>query len=346
MEYRKLGNTDLEVSALCLGTMTWGKQNNEADGFAQIDMALDYGVNFIDTAEMYAVPPTAETYGTTETIIGNWLAKTGKRDSIVLASKVSGPGSWMTHVRGGPRLTKKHIHQAVEDSLRRLQTDYLDLYQTHWPDRNTNFFGKLAYKPVSGDEDMTPIAETVEALDELVKQGKIRHYGVSNESAWGTMKYLMEADRIGAPRPVSIQNPYSLLNRSFEVGLAEIAHREQVGLLAYSPLAFGMLSGKYRNNQWPEGARLTLFERFSRYTNPQAIAATEQYCRLAEEHGLSPTQMALKYVTTRPFVTSNILGATSLEQLKENLESDRVELSEEVLKGIAAIHREHPYPAP
>jgi aryl-alcohol dehydrogenase-like predicted oxidoreductase len=346
MEYRKLGDTDLDVSALCLGTMTWGKQNTEAEGFEQMDMALDYGVNFFDTAEMYAVPPTADTYGTTETIMGNWFKKTGNRDKVVLASKVTGPGSWMKHVRGGPRLTREHIFQAVEDSLKRLQTDYLDLYQTHWPDRNTNFFGKLGYKPVSGNEEMTDIAETVDALNELVKQGKIRHYGISNESPWGTMKYIMEADKIGAPRPVSIQNPYSLLNRSFEVGGAEIAHREKVGLLAYSPLAFGMLTGKYNNNQWPEGARLTLFQVFSRYTNDQARAATEKYCQIAEKHGLSPTQMALQYVTSRPFVTSNIVGATSTAQLKENLESARVDMSQELLEELEAIHKEHPYPAP
>lgn len=342
MEYRTLGNTDLQVSALGLGTMTWGKQNTEAEAFDQMDMALDYGVNFFDTAEMYAVPPEPETYGTTETIIGNWLARTGNRDRIVLASKACGPGP--KHIRGGPRLTREHIFEAVEDSLRRLQTDYLDLFQTHWPDRRANFFGRLSYKH-RDDEDMTPIAETVAALNELVQQGKIRHYGISNETPWGTMKHIMEADRLGAPRPVSIQNPYSLLNRSFEVGGAEIAHREDVGLLAYSPLAFGMLSGKYLRD-WPDNARLTLFKQFSRYTNAMAMAATEKYCRLAREHGLNPAQMALKFVTDQPFVTSNLVGATRLEQLRENLESEQIELSEEVLNGLAEIHGEHPYPAP
>ncbi len=342
MEYRKLGNTDLHVSALGLGTMTWGKQNTEAEAFDQMDMALDYGVNFFDTAEMYAVPPEPETYGSTETIIGNWLAKTGNRDRIVLASKASGPGP--KHIRGGPRLTREHIFEAVEDSLRRLQTDYLDLFQTHWPDRRANFFGRLSYKHRE-DEDMTPIAETVDALNELVRQGKIRHYGISNETPWGTMKYIMEANRLGAPGPVSIQNPYSLLNRSFEIGGAEIAHREDVGLLAYSPLAFGMLTGKYRQD-WPDNARLTLFQQFSRYTNAMAMAATEKYCRLAHEHGLNPAQMALKFVTDQPFVTSNLVGATRLEQLRENLESEEIELSEEVWQGLAEIHAEHPYPAP
>jgi len=345
MQYRQLGTTDLKVSSLCLGTMTWGKQNSRADGFAQMDMALAHGINFFDTAEMYAVPATPDTYGKTEEIIGDWFAERGGRERIILASKVAGPGEWIRHIRGGPRLTRQHIQEAVEGSLRRLRTDYLDLYQVHWPDRNTNYFGKLNYRH-RADEDMTPIAETLEALDALVKQGKIRHYGLSNETPWGTMRYLHEAERLGAPRPVSIQNPYSLLNRSFEIGLAEIAHREQVGLLAYSPLAFGMLSGKYRNDQWPENARLTLFKYFSRYTNPQAMAATEKYCQLAEQHGLSPTQLALQYVTTRPFVTSNIIGATSTEQLQENLDSLGVEITDEIEKALEAIHTEYPNPAP
>ena len=219
METRRLGNTDLNVSALCLGTMTWGKQNNQADGFAQMDLALDHGINFFDTAEMYAVPATPDTYGKTEEIIGQWFKKTGQRNQIILASKAAGPGEWIKHIRGGPRLNQEHIFQAVEDSLKRLQTDVIDLYQMHWPDRNTNYFGKLGYRHKS-DEDQTPIEETVAALHQLIKQGKIRHYGLSNETPWGVMKYCMEADRQGAPRPVSIQNPYSLLNRSFEIGLA------------------------------------------------------------------------------------------------------------------------------
>ena len=345
MEYRRLGNTDLNVSALCLGTMTWGKQNNRDDGFAQMDMALDHGINFFDTAEMYAVPASPDTYGKTEEIIGEWFRKTGNRDKVILASKAAGPGEWIKHIRGGPRLTREHLFEAVENSLRRLQTDVIDLYQMHWPDRNTNYFGKLGYRHKE-DEDYTPISETVEALDELIKQGKIRHYGLSNETPWGTMKYCAEAKRQRTPRPVSIQNPYSLLNRTYEVGLAEVSHREQIGLLAYSPLAFGMLSGKYRHNQWPENARLTLFKYFSRYTNTQAAEATEKYCQLAARHGLSPTQMALQYVTSRSFVTSNIIGTTSLAQLEENLRSIEVTLTDEILKEIEAIHIEHPNPAP
>src|SRR5690554_13656 len=345
MEYRRLGNTDLNVSALCLGTMTWGKQNNRDDGFAQMDLAVDHGINFFDTAEMYAVPASPESSGKTEEIIGQWFSQTGKRDKIILASKATGPGELMKHIRGGPRLNREHIFQAAQDSLARLQTDVIDLYQVHWPDRNTNFFGKLGYRHKE-NEVQTPIEETVAALHELIKQGKIRHYGVSNETPWGVMKYCMEADRQDAPRPVSIQNPYSLLNRSYEVGLAEISHRENIGLLAYSPLAFGMLSGKYRNNQWPENARLTLFKYFSRYNNSQAVMATEKYCQLAAQHGLSPVQLALQYVTSRPFVSSNIIGATSVAQLEENLSSIKVALTDDMLKEIEDIHTEHPNPAP
>ena len=345
MEYRQLGRTDLKVSALCLGTMTWGNQNTQDDAFAQMDLAVSHGINFFDTAEMYAVPSSAETAGKTETIIGNWLARTGKRDDILLATKATGPGDWMTHIRGGPRLNREHITQAVESSLRRLQTDVIDLYQMHWPERSTNFFGRLGYRH-RDDEQAVPIAETIEVLNDLIKQGKIRHYGLSNESAWGAMTYLHEASRLGAPRPASIQNPYSLLNRSFEVGLAEVAHREQLGLLAYSPLAFGLLSGKYLNGQQPEGARLTLFKQFSRYTNASSLKATERYQALAREHGLSLTQMALQYVTSRPFVTSNIIGATSLPQLEENLGSLEVVIDKTLEQAIDAIHAEHTYPAP
>ncbi|MFN3713912.1 MAG: aldo/keto reductase [Alcanivoracaceae bacterium] len=345
METRRLGNTDLHVSALCLGTMTWGKQNTREDGFAQMDMAIDHGITFFDTAEMYAVPATPDTYGKTEQIIGDWFKQTGNRNKVILATKAAGPGEWIKHIRGGPRLNREHIVAAVEDSLKRLHTDVIDLYQMHWPDRNTNYFGKLGYRH-RDDEDQTPIADTVATLHDLIKQGKIRHYGLSNETPWGVMRYCIEADRQGAPRPVSIQNPYSLLNRTYEIGLAEISHRETIGLLAYSPLAFGMLSGKYRHNQWPENARLTLFKYFSRYTNTQASDATEKYCQLAARHGLTPAQMALQYVTTRSFVTSNIIGATSLPQLEENLRSIEVPMTDALAKEIEAIHTEHPNPAP
>ncbi len=347
MDTRELGGTGIKVSALCLGSMTWGEQNNQDEGFAQMDMACDRGITFFDTAEMYAVPATAKTYGSTETIIGNWFrARPGMRQKIVLASKVCGRADWLPHVRDGkPLLNRKHIEEAINGSLARLQTDYLDLYQLHWPDRNTNYFGKLGYQH-DQNETATPIEETLAVLADLVKAGKIRHVGISNETPWGTMRYLAAAQAQGLPRIASIQNPYNLLNRSFEIGLAEISHRERVGLLAYSPLAFGALSGKYLNGARPEGARITLFKRFSRYTNPQAEAATAKYIALAKNYGIDPVQMALQFVTTRPFLTSNIIGATSIAQLKTNLDSVNVSLNDEILKSIEKIHTGQPNPAP
>lgn len=347
MQYRPLGQTDLKVSALCLGTMTFGEQNSTAEAFAQLDMALDAGVNFIDTAEMYAIPPRAETFGATETIIGKWLARSGRRDDIVLATKVAGPGrDWLTHIRGGGnRLDRANIQAAVDGSLRRLGTDVIDLYQVHWPDRQANYFGQLGFQAPQNDPAV-PIEETLEALHELVQAGKVRHIGVSNETPWGTLRYLQLAEQNGWSRLVSIQNPYSLLNRSFEIGLAEIAHREQVGLLAYSPLGFGVLSGKYLDGQRPEGGRLTLFPHYERYSNPQAQAATRAYVELARKHGLDPAQMALAYVTSRPFVTANIIGATTLTQLQSNLASRDLTLSDDLLAEIEAIHRQHPNPSP
>jgi len=347
MEYRQLGNTDLKVSLICLGTMTWGEQNSQEDGFAQMDYAVEHGVNFFDTAELYSIPPNASTYGSTETIIGNWLKSRGSRDRIVLASKVAGPGAdWIPHIRNAnTRLDRRNIEAALHASLKRLQTDYLDLYQLHWPDRNTNYFGKLGYTHMR-DEQTVPIEETLEVLNDLVKAGKIRHIGVSNETPWGVMEYLRVADTRHWPRLVSIQNPYSLLNRSFEIGLAEIAMRERVGLLAYSPLGFGVLSGKYLHGQQPAGARITLWPNYSRYTNPQAIAATEAYVSLARQHGLEPSQMALAYINRREFLTSNIIGATSLAQLETNIASAELVLSASVLTEIEAIHARHPNPSP
>ena len=343
MESRQLGNTDMQVSSLCLGTMTWGRQNTEAEGFAQMDLALDHGIHFFDTAEMYAVPSTEEFAGTTETIVGNWLKKTGNRERIILASKVTGPG--MKHIRGGSRFNREHILHAIDGSLKRLQTDYLALYQLHWPDRNTNYFGKLGYRH-KDKEIATPISETLEVLGELLKTGKIRHYGLSNETPWGVMSFIREAEKLGLPAPVSIQNPYSLVNRTYEVGLAEISHRENIGLLAYSPLGMGVLSGKYRNNQWPENARLSLFRYFARYSSERTQEAVEHYYQLAQQHGLSLTQMALQFVTQQSFVTSNILGATSVAQLQENIASAELTLSEELLKAIEEIHNRMPNPAP
>ncbi|MDX1497991.1 MAG: aldo/keto reductase, partial [Salinisphaeraceae bacterium] len=279
--------------------------------------------------------------------IGNWLKARGNREQLILASKAVGPAQWTAHIQNGeiPHFNRKHLEGALERSLQRLQTDYLDLYQLHWPDRDTNYFGELGYEHKS-DELFTPIEETLQVLDDFVKAGKVRHIGLSNETPWGLMKFVRLAEERGWPRIVSIQNPYNLLNRSFEIGLAECSHRENVGLLAYSPLSFGVLSGKYLGGQWPEGARITLFKRFSRYMNPQADAATQAYVDLAKEHGLDPCQMALAYVTSRSFCTSNIIGATSMEQLKTNIASHDLVLSEEVLKAIEEIHVKHPNPAP
>ncbi|SDR75572.1 Predicted oxidoreductase [Halopseudomonas xinjiangensis] len=346
MQYRPLGRSQLKVSALCLGSMTWGEQNNQNDAFAQIDWARDAGVNFIDTAEMYPVPPRGETYGETERIIGNYFKDRGGRDKWIIASKVAGPGNGMSHIRyGQTRFDRTHITAAVDASLSRLQTDYIDLYQLHWPDRRTNYFGHLGYQH-NPDEAMTPIEDTLEVLDELVRSGKIRHIGLSNETPWGVSRFLHLSETRGWPRIASIQNPYNLLNRSYEVGLAEMSIREQVGLLAYSPLAFGTLTGKYLNGLRPEKGRLTLFSRFSRYTNPQAQSACARYVQLARDHGMDPAQMALAFVTRQPFVTSNIIGATNMDQLNRNLSSINMGLTDKVLEAIAEIHRSQPNPAP
>lgn len=346
MKYRTLGHTDIEVSQICLGTMTWGEQNTEAEAFEQLDVAIRAGVNFIDTAELYPVPPIEETYTLTEQYLGNWLKQRGNRDDLIIATKVAGRSDWLPHIRNGQScFDKKNIEEALEGSLKRLQTDYIDLYQLHWPDRNTNFFGELGYE-LKEDEVTIPIEETLNILAELVSAGKIRYIGLSNETPWGVMEFLRLADQFHLPRIVSIQNPYNLLNRSFEIGLAEIAHRESCGLLAYSPLGFGVLSGKYLGEDKPTNARITLFERFTRYNNPEAVFATQAYVDLAHEHGLNPAQMALAYVNSRPFVTSNIIGATTMEQLESNLASVNIELANEVVDGINAIHKRQPNPAP
>lgn len=346
MQHRPLGHTGIDVSVLCLGTMTFGEQNTEAEAHAQLDRAIGAGINFIDTAEMYPVPPRAETQGRTESYLGSWLAARGCRDRIILATKVAGPGDWINWLRGGGhRLDRRNIEAALDASLQRLRTDYVDLYQLHWPDRETNFFGKLGFSPAQEDNSV-PLLETLEVLGDLVKAGKVRAVGVSNETPWGLMQYLRLAERRGLPRMASIQNPYSLLNRTFEIGLAEVAIREQCGLLAYSPLGFGMLSGKYMGGQRPAGARLTLFERFSRYSNPESERATAKYVELARGHGLDPAQMALAWVTGRPFTTSNIIGATTLEQLDADIASIDLDLSDDLIAEIEAIHQTQPNPAP
>lgn len=346
MQYRRLGRSDIKVSAICLGTMTWGEQNSQAEAFEQMDHALERGVNFWDTAEMYAVPPRQETYGRTEEIIGNWFKSSGKRDKVVLATKVAGPDARFPYIRDGkPKLDRKNILAAVDASLKRLQTDHIDLYQLHWTERDTNAFGKLGYAPANAD-DGTPLEETLAALADVVRSGKVRQVGLSNESAWGAMRYMALSDAGKGPRMASIQNAYSLLNRSFEVGLAEVAMRERCGLLAYSPLGMGVLSGKYLDGAEPPGARLTVYKHWKRYLSPQGIAATAAYVKLARDQGLDPAQMALAYVTSRPFVTATIIGATTVAQLASNIASIDIKLTPEILDSIESIHKTYTYPCP
>ena len=346
MEQRPLGDSGLSVSALCLGTMTFGKQNTQADAFAQLDRAVAAGINFIDTAEMYPVPAEKATQGETERMIGEWLKARGGRDDLVLATKIAGPGLGSMPHRTGD-FNPKELNEAVDASLQRLQTDTIDLYQLHWPARKSNFFGRLGFTGSPKEPDPRPqMLATLEALQSLIDAGKIRYVGLSNESAWGTMSFLQLATEHNLPRMVSVQNPYSLLNRSYEVGLAEVSQREQVGLLAYSPLAFGVLSGKYLDNDAPADARLTLFEQFQRYSREPGVAATREYVNIAKRHGLDPSQMALAWVTSRPFVTSNIIGATTLEQLEINLASDQLTLSDAVIEEIEAVHAARSNPCP
>lgn len=348
MELRSLGRTGLKVSALGLGTMTWGQQNTETEGHAQMDAAVAHGVNLFDAAEMYPVPPKAETTGRTEETIGSWFAtRPGAREKVVLATKITGPGPGFGWLRdSGTRFTWEHLVHAVEGSLRRLRTDRIDLYQLHWPDRHVNSFGKLEWT-VAPDELITPPEVTLEALYRLVQSGKILHIGLSNDTPWGLMKFLAASDAKGWPRVASIQNPYSLLNRSFEVGLAEIAVREQVGLLAYSPLAMGMLTGKFKGGTvWPPFARLTLFERFVRYRTPVGMAQSEKYVALAREHGIDPAHLALAFVTRQPWLASTLVGATSVPQLEHDLRAAEVVLTPDLIAGIERIHKESPNPCP
>ena len=344
MKYTTLPNSDIKVSKICLGTMTWGEQNNEAEGHEQIDYALEQGVNFIDTAEMYSTPAKAKTQGSTEKIIGSWFKKSGKRDEVILASKIVGPGESMQHIRPKLDYSKASLTMALNNSLERLQTDYIDLYQLHWPERNTNFFGKLDYEIDPSEEWEDNFKEILHHLDGFIQEGKIRKIGLSNETPFGVMRCVEEA-RKGAPKISTVQNPYSLLNRKDEIGLTEICHRENIGLFPYSPLGMGTLTGKYLDHQ-PKNSRLTLFPQYSRYSNPQAVEATRRYVELARRNDLKPAQMALAFVNQQPFVTSNIIGATSMVQLRENIDSINVELSEKVLSEIHAIHTEIPNPAP
>ncbi|QDF68017.1 NADP(H)-dependent aldo-keto reductase [Shewanella sp. SNU WT4] len=346
MEYYRLPHSSLNVSKLCLGTMTWGEQNTQAEAYSQLDFAIGKGINFIDTAEMYPVPPKHETQGETERILGRYLKERGNRDQLIIATKISAPGGKSDYIRPNMALDWNNIQQAVDGSLQRLGIDCIDLYQLHWPDRNTNFFGQLHYE-AQENEHFTPILETLEALAEMIRLGKIRYIGVSNETPWGLMKFLQLAEKHSLPRIVSVQNPYNLLNRSFEIGMSEICHRESLPLLAYSPMAFGALSGKYCHNQWPEGARMTVFKRFNRYSNnQQALDATQAYVDLAHQHQLSPAQLALAFVNQQSFVGSNIIGATNLAQLSENIDSLSLALSPEIKLALNELAKQYPVPCP
>ena len=345
MKFKKLGTTDLEVSLICLGTMTWGTQNTEKDAFDQMDYALEEGVNFFDTAELYSVPPNSDSYGKTETMIGNWFEKRKNRKKIILASKVAGPGcNW---IRGGKNsFDEKTIGKAIDGSLKRLKTDYIDLYQLHWPERSTNFFGKRDYTVDSDEGEWNSFESVLEALEKFIKIGKIRYIGMSNETPYGLSKYIELSKSKKLPRMMSVQNPYNLVNRTYEIGMSEISIREKCGLLVYYPLATGALSGKYRNGQMPKGSRQALFKGWERHLNPLAMRAYEEYYKLANEYGMTMAQLAQAFVNSRPFVTSNIIGATTMDQLKENIDSVNIELSDEIMEKINMIHNNNPNPSP
>jgi aryl-alcohol dehydrogenase-like predicted oxidoreductase len=346
MQYSELGGTGLKVSKICLGTMTFGEQNTEAEGHEQLDYAVSQGVNFIDTAEMYSVPGRPETQGSTERIIGTWLRGRAKRDEVVIATKVTGPSAGLKHIRNPLRFTPEQIRTAVEGSLNRLQTDYIDLYQLHWPERNANYFGKRGYKHNPDEAWEDNLLEVLHTLNALKVEGKIRHCGVSNETPWGLMRYLHLSEVHDLSRMASIQNPYSLLNRTFEVGLSEIAMREQAGLLAYSPMAFGLLSGKYHRKQDQPCDRINKFSQLSRYNSRNCQEATARYLAISEDYGLNMAQMSLAFINQQSFTTANIIGATTMQQLKENIGSIDVVLSQDVLNEIEAVHEAIPNPAP
>ena len=346
MNYKKLGNTNLDVSTICLGTMTWGEQNTQGEGFEQMDYALDQGINFFDAAEMYPSPCRKETYGETEKVIGNWFKGRKKRDKIILATKISGPG--MSYIRGGgPQYTEKKISEAIENSLKRLKTDYIDLYQLHWPERKTNFFGKLGYVHKEDFNEWNDFEKILIALEKFVKQGKIRFVGLSNETSWGLSKFLEVSKLKSLPKMMSVQNPYNLLCRTYEIGLAEISIREKSGLLAYSPLAGGFLTGKYRNNNLPENSRQKLFsDYYTRYNKPHASLVIEKYFEISNKFDLNFAQMSIKFCEIQPFMTSVIIGATTMEQLKINIESVNVNLSDENITEINKIQKLYPNPCP
>ncbi len=343
MKYTTLPNTSIKVSKICLGSMTWGQQNNESDGHQQLDYAIHQGVNFIDTAELYPVPSKKETQGSTERIIGSWLQKNGNRDKVVIATKIVGPAPFTKHIRKG-KFTKNELKDAIHKSLQRLQTDYIDLYQLHWPERQTNFFGKLGYTHDKDDAWTDNFAEVLHHLEGFIKEGKIRQIGMSNEAPYGVMRYMAE-NKKGAPKMITLQNPYSLLNRKDEIGMVEILHRENIGLLAYSPLGFGMLTGKYLE-EIPKNSRVDLFPNYNRYMKENSYKATRLYNEIAKKHGISLTQLSLAYVNQQAFITSNIIGATSVEQLTENIDSIHLTLSDEIMAEINDVHVQFPNPAP
>lgn len=345
MKYSNIPNTDINVSKICLGTMTFGEQNTEAEAHEQLNFAVKEGVNFIDTAEMYSIPGRKETQGNSEKCIGTWL-KNQKREDLIVATKVTGPNDYFKYIRENLGFSKPVILSALENSLKNLKTDYVDLYQLHWPERKANFFGVRNYSHNENEKWEDNFKEVIETLDDLVKDGKIRHYGVSNETSWGVMRQLEESKNNNLTRCKTIQNPYSLLNRLFEINLAEISMREKVGLLAYSPMAFGMLSGKYLNGNMPENSRLKLFPQYGRYNNPQAHVLITKYLELANELNISLAQLSLAFVNQRKFLTGNIIGATTLDQLKENISSIHIEFSEETHKKIDEIQQTQPNPAP
>ena len=345
MKFKKLGNTDLDVSLICLGTMTWGTQNSEKEAFEQMDYSIDQGVNFFDTAELYSVPPTAESYGKTEVMIGNWFEKRKNRNKVILASKIAGPG--LDWIRDGKKsYNEKYLAEAIDGSLKRLKTDYIDLYQLHWPERSTNTFGRREYTINKNEGDWNDFENILQALQKFIKSGKIRHIGLSNETPYGLSKYLELSKHKNLPRMMSVQNPYSLVNRTYEIGMSEISIREKCGLLVYYPLASGALSGKYRDGQMPKNARITLFKGWERMINPLAMKAYDEYFKLAKEANITMVQLAQAFVNSRPFVTSNIIGATTMDQLKENIGSINIELTEEILEKINIIHNNNPNPAP
>ena len=345
MKFKKLGNTNLDVSIICLGTMTWGSQNTEKDAFDQMDYSLSQGVNFFDTAEIYSVPPNSDTYGKTEVMIGNWFEKRKNRDKIILASKVAGPGcDWIRG--GGNNFDEKKIGEAIDGSLKRLKTDYIDLYQLHWPERSTNFFGKRDFKYNNEEGVWNSFEDILEALNIYIKSGKIRYIGMSNETPYGLSRYLEISKNKGAPRMMSVQNPYSLVNRTYEIGMSEISIRQKCGLLVYYPLAAGGLTGKYRNGKIPKNSRMALYDGWKRFLNPLAMKAYDDYYKLAKDFGLTMVQLAQSFVNSRPFVTSNIIGATTMEQLKENIDSVNIDFTDEMMERVDKIHNENPNPSP